>query len=180
VCNPIISVPPAALNALLEDAITRDRRTVRRAALLRILHQERFLTRAQLIVRVEGGLGVGCFGNSAWVDTFYRDMKVVKRALRVAGNQVAYSRSLQRPGYYVRNQPSIGSNLSATLDGSIMEVNPTQIAIYKQLSIKQRFQQGCSISNLTHQVVAHSLRQKNPILSLAEAHRLAIQKGAQQ
>jgi hypothetical protein len=59
VYNPIMSVSPAALNALLEDAITRDRTTARRAALLRILHQERFLTREQLIVRVEGVLGVG-------------------------------------------------------------------------------------------------------------------------
>ncbi len=172
-----MSVSPAALNALLEDAITRDRTTARRAALLRILHQERFLTRAQLIVRVEGVLGVGCFGNAAWIDTFYRDMKVVKRALRVAGYQVAYSRSLQQPGYYLHNQPSIGSDLSAALDGSIMEVDPAQIAIYKQLSIKQRFQQGCSISNLARQVVAHRLRQRNPLLSLAEAYRLAVQKG---
>ena len=173
-----MSISPAALNVLLEDAITRDRTTARRAALLKILHQERYLTREQLIVRVEGILGVGCFGDSAWIDTFYRDMQVVKRALRVAGYQPAYSRSLQRPGYYLRNQPSIGSDLSTTLDGSVMEVDPTQIAIYKQFSIKQRFQQGCSISNLARQVVANRLRQRNPQLSLAEAHRLAIQKRA--
>ena len=69
-----MSISPAALNVLLEDAITRDRTTARRAALLKILHQERYLTREQLIVRVEGILGVGCFGDSAWIDTFYRDM----------------------------------------------------------------------------------------------------------
>ncbi|OGO17692.1 MAG: hypothetical protein A2Z14_05680 [Chloroflexi bacterium RBG_16_48_8] len=173
-----MNVSPAALNVLLEDAITRDRTTARRSALLKILSQERYLTREQLIVRVEGVLGKGCFGVSAWIDTFYRDMQVVKRALGAAGYQLAYSRSLRRPGYYLRNHPSTGSELSTTLGGSVMEVNPTQIAIYKQLSIKQRFQQGCSISNLARQVVAHRLRQRNPQLSLAEAHRLAIQKGA--
>jgi hypothetical protein len=174
-----MNVSPVALDVLLEDAISRDRTTARRAALLKILYQERYLTREQLIARVDGILGAGCFGESAWIDTFYRDMKVVKRALRVAGYQLAYSRSLQRPGYYLRDQPSIGSELSAKLAGSVMEVDPAQIAIYKQLSFLQRFQQGCSISNLARQVVAYRLRQRNPHLSLAEAHRMASQKGVQ-
>jgi hypothetical protein len=133
-----------------------------------------------LIIRVEGILGKGCFGTSAWIDTFYRDMRVVKRALLIAGYQLAYSRNLQRPGYYLRDQPSIGPDLSATLDGSVMEVDPAQIVIYKQLSTKQRFQQGCSISNLARQVVAQRLRQRNPQLSHLEAHRLALQKSVQQ
>jgi hypothetical protein len=174
-----MSIPSPARDILLEDAISRDRTTARRAALLKILDQERYLTREQLIVRVEGLLGADCFGESAWIDTFYRDMKVVKQALHVAGYQLAYSRSLQRPGYYLRDQPSIGSDLSATLAGSVMEVNLTQIAIYKQLSFKQRFQQGCSISNLACQVVAYRLHQRNPQLSLAEAHRTVIQKAVE-
>jgi hypothetical protein len=175
-----MNISLAVLDVLLQDAITRDRTTARRVALLNILHQECYLTREQLIVRVEGKLGKGCFGDSAWQDTFYRDMQVVKRALRAAGYQPAYSRSLQRPGYYLRNQPLIGSDLSATLDGCVAEVDRSQIAIYKQLSFGQRFQQGCSISNLARQVVAHRIRQKNPQLSLIETHRLAIQNRAQQ
>jgi hypothetical protein len=171
-----MAISLTALNVLLQDAITRDRTTARRAALLNILHQERYLTREQLIVRVEGKLGVGCFGDSAWVDTFYRDMQVVKQALRAAGFQPAYSRSIQRPGYYLHNQPPIGSDLSAALDGSIAEVDRSQISIYKQLSFEQRFQQGCSISNLARQVVAHRIHQRNPHLGLAESHRLAIQE----
>jgi hypothetical protein len=102
-------------------------------------------------------------------------MQVVKRALRAAGYQPAYSRSLHRPGYYLRNQPSIGSDLSATLDGCVAEVDPSQIAIYKQLSFEHRFKQGCSISNLARQVVAHRIHQRNPQLSLVESHRLAIE-----
>ena len=172
--NAIMDISPAALEVLLEDAIIRDRTTGRRTALVKILLQERYLTREQLIVRVEGLLGKGCFGDSAWVDTFSRDMQVVKRALRAAGYQPAYGRSLRQTGYYLRNQPSIGSDLSATLEGCVAEVDPSQIAILKQLSIQQRFQQGCSISNLACQVVANRIRQREPELSLAEAHRLAI------
>jgi len=165
---------PTALDVLLEDAITRDRTTARRTALVKILLQERFLTREQLIVRVEGKLGKGSFGDSAWIDTFCRDMQVVKRALRAAGYQPAYSRSLRLTGYYLRNQPSIGPDLSAILEGCVADIDPTQITIFKQLPFQQRFQQGCSISNLACQVVANRIRQRKPELSLAEAHRLAI------
>ena len=85
--NPIMNLPPAALHVLLEDAIERDRTTARRMALLKILHQECRLTRTQLIVRVGGMLGKGCFGEYAWMDAFYRDMRIVKRALRATGRQ---------------------------------------------------------------------------------------------
>lgn len=170
---------PAALDVLLEDAITRDRTTARRAALLMILQHEAYLTREQLIVRVEGKLGIGCFGESAWIDTFFRDMQVVKRALRAAGFQIAYSRSSRRPGYYLRGHPPLSSQLSAILDGSIAEVDPSQIAILKQLSFKQRFQQGCSISNLARQVVAYRIQQRYPPISPAESFRLAIQERPQ-
>ncbi len=67
-----------ATNILLEEAIHRDRTTARRVALVEILLQERFLTREQLIVRVEGKLGKDCFGDAAWEDTFFRDKQVVK------------------------------------------------------------------------------------------------------
>ena len=170
-----MNISPVVLEVLLHDAITRDRTTARRATILNILHQERYLTREQLIVRVEGKLGKGCFGTSAWQDTFYRDMQVVKRALRAAGYQPAYSRRLHRPGYYLRDQPSIGPYLSATLDGCVAEADPSQISIFKQLSFEQRFKQGCSISNLACQVVANRIRQRNPQLSLVESHRLAIE-----
>ena len=74
-----------AADILLQDAIKRDRTTARRAELVQILLHERRLTREQLIARVEGKLGKGCFGESAWEDTFFRDMKLVKRALKAAG-----------------------------------------------------------------------------------------------
>jgi hypothetical protein len=171
-----MEISPDAFIVLLEDAINRDRTTARRSFLLKILLQERYLTREQLIVRVEGLLGKGCFGESAWIDTFYRDMRIVKSALDAAGYQLSYSRSRQQPGYYLRNQPAISSDLSSTLEGSISDVDPAQISTLKQLSIEQRIQQGLSVSNLACKVVANRFCQSNPKLSFLQAHRLAIQK----
>ena len=100
-------LPTQSQTCLLEDAIQRDRTTARRVSLLKILSQERSLTRTQLIARLEGKLGAGCFGDSAWKDTFYRDMRVVKRAFRAAGQQLVYRRNHERPGYELLDQPSI-------------------------------------------------------------------------
>lgn len=170
-----MNIPPAAQEVMLQDAITRDRTTARRAMLVNILYQERYLTREQLIVRVEGQLGKDCFGVSAWQDTFYRDMRSVKQALHAAGYPLAYSRSLKRPGYFLRDRPAIGAGLSTILAGCVAEVDPSQMTIFQQLSFEQRFRQGCSISNLARQVVAHRIHQRNPQLSMAEAHCQALQ-----
>src|SRR5262245_4391397 len=90
---------------ILQDAIQRELPTARRAFLLETLWHERYLTRSQLIARSEFRLGKNCFGTSAWDDTFYRDMQVVKQALKAAGYQLSYSRSKGRPGYFLQGQP---------------------------------------------------------------------------
>ena len=64
-----MDLPHASLEVILEDVIGRDRTTARRVILLKILLRERFLTREQLILRTEGKMGKGCFGDSAWEDT---------------------------------------------------------------------------------------------------------------
>src|SRR5690349_21320648 len=93
-------LPVVMKDAILEDAIQRDVTTARRVALLEILWDERYLTRSQLIARVELRLGKNCFGISAWEDTFYRDMRFVKQAFDMTGYQLLYSRKQARPGYY--------------------------------------------------------------------------------
>jgi hypothetical protein len=130
-----------------------------------------------LVVRIEVKIGRGCFGESTWIDTFYRDMQVVKRALKAAGYELVYSRSIKRPGYHLRNQPSISSELSAALDGSVAEVDRSQIAIIKQLSFGQRFQLGRSISDLALRIVTNRIQLRNPQFTRAEAHRMPIQNG---
>jgi hypothetical protein len=70
----------------------------------------------------------------------------------------------------------VSHELIAILDGCLAEVDPSQIEIFKKLTFTQRFQQGCSVSNLARNVVAYRIRQRNPQLSTAEAQRLAIQE----
>ena len=156
-----MTIPTPAQAVLFQDAVARDRTTARRALLLELLLQERYLSREQLIVRVEDRLGRDCFGQAAWQDTFYRDMRMVKRALQAAGDLVRYSRSAQNPGYYLRNRPRLHPDLSKMLAGALAEVDPAQLRIFQQLSCAQRFQQGCSISNLARQVVAFRARQSS-------------------
>ncbi len=129
------------------------------------------------MARVEGELGKGCFGEAAWEDTFYRDMRVVKRVLRAAGCELAYSRTRASPGYYLRDQPRLHPYLGRVLDGSVSEVDPAQIAIYRCFEPIVRFRQGCSISDTARQAVTYRLRQRRPELSQAEAGRLISLRG---
>jgi len=167
-------------DVILEDAIRRDLTTARRSKLLEILWNERYLTRAQLIARVELRLVKNCFGISAWEDTFFRDMRFVKQAFETAGYQLLYSRNKQQPGYYLEGQPSLMSEIQQVLKGSAAEVDQRQIDIYRKLSFAERFHQGCSISDTARKVVAYRIRQDNPKLSLMEANQIALQRAYSQ
>jgi hypothetical protein len=173
-------LPVVMKDAILHDAIRRDTTTARRAALLEVLWNERYLTRSQLIVRVEMRLGRNCFGISAWEDTFYRDMRFVKQAFEVAGYQLSYSRNKQRPGYYLEGQPALRSEIQQVLKGSAAEVDQRQIDIYRKLSFAERFHQGCSISDTARKVVTYRIRQENPKLSLRDANRIALERAYSQ
>jgi hypothetical protein len=167
-------------DAILRDAMQRDITTARRVALLEILWNERYLTRSQLIARVELRLGKNCFGIAAWQDTFYRDMRFVKQAFYAAGYLLLYSRNKQQPGYYLDGQPAFSSEIKQVLKGSAAEVNQRQIDIYRKLSFAERFHQGCSISHTACKVVAYRIRQENPRLSVAEANQMALQRAYSQ
>jgi hypothetical protein len=177
----IKSILPIVLkDVILHDAIQRDVATARRAALLEILWNERYLTRAQLIARVELRLGTNCFGVSAWEDTFYRDMRFVKQAFEAAGYQLLYSRKKQQAGYYLEGQPVLRLEIQQVLRGSAAEVDQRQIDIYLKFSFAERFHQGCSISDTARKVVAYRIRKDNPKLSLMEANHIALQRAYSQ
>jgi hypothetical protein len=173
-------LPIGMKDAVLEDASRRDITTARRLALLEILWNERYLTRAQLIARVELRLGKNCFGISAWEDTFYRDMRFVKQAFEAAGYQLLYGRNKQQPGYYLEGQPALSAEFKQILRASAAEVDQRQIDIYRKLSFAERFYQGCSISDTARNVVAYRVRQDNPKLSFMEANRIALQRAYSQ
>jgi hypothetical protein len=165
-----------AINFLLQDASQRDITTARRAALLQILWNERFLTRSQLIARVEYQLGKNCFGVSAWEDAFYRDMRVVKQAFLSTRLTLEYSRNATRPGYYIREQGALSPEFMKMARASAAEVDQRQVDIYRKLSPAARFRQGCAISDTARNVVAFRIRQENPSLTVQEANRLALQR----
>jgi hypothetical protein len=168
-----------AQDTILQDAIRRDLTTARRAALLEILWMERYLTRAQLMARVEQRSGKNCFGASAWEDTFYRDMQIVKQAFTAAGFTLAYSRNKQQTGYFLEGQPALSPEIKKILHSSVAEVDSRQIEIYKRLTPADRFRQGCSISDTARHVVAFRIRKENPSVSIEEANRLALQRAYQ-
>jgi len=167
---------PKAIDVLFHDAIQRDKTTARRAALLKILWNERYLTRAQLITRIEYQLGKNCFGLSAWEDAFYRDMRVVKQAFLAAGLMLDYSRDKNRPGYFIHEQDALSAEFMRMVKSSAAEVDQRQIDIYRKLSPAARFRQGCAISDTSRNVVAFRIRQENSSLTDQEANRLALQR----
>jgi hypothetical protein len=173
-------LPSIMKDVILQDAMQRDITTARRVALLEILWNERYLTRGQLIARVELRLGRNCFGISAWEDTFYRDMRFVKQAFETSGHHLLYSRNKEQSGYYLEGQPGLRSEIQQVLKGSVAEVDQRQIDIYSRLSFAERFQQGCSISDTARKVVAYRIRHENPQLSLADANRMALQRAYSQ
>lgn len=171
-----ISLSRKAIEVILQDAIQRDITTARRAVLLQTLWNERYLTRAQLIVRLEYRLGKNCFGISAWEDTFYRDMRVVKQAFQAAGYVLEYSRNKEQSGYYLQGQPALLPEFKQMVIASAAEVDQRQIDIYHQLSSVGRFRQGCIISDTARKVVAYRIRQDNPELTPQEANQIALQR----
>ena len=169
-------LPAKSREVIIHDAIQRDITTARRFALLNLIWNERFLTREQLIARIELKLGKSCFGKSAWKDNFYRDMRVVKQAFHAAGYQLAYSRRQGHRGYYLVDQPPLSDQLKKILSSISSEVDPRQIEIYHRLSPAGRFQQGCAISDAARRAVAYRICQQNPEISLAEANKLALER----
>lgn len=170
------SISGKAADVILQDAIQRDTTTARRYILLQILWNERYLTRAQLVARVEYRLGRNCFGTSAWEDTFYRDMRVVKQAFQAAGYILEYSRNKGHTGYYLQGQPALSPEFKQLVKASVAEVNQRQIDIYRRLSVAARFRQGSAISDTARNVVAYRIRQEHPELTPLEANRMALQR----
>ncbi len=171
-----ITLSRKAIEVVLHDAIQRDITTARRSALLQILWNERFLTRVQLMTRAEYWLGRHCFGSSAWEDTFYRDMRVVKQAFQAVGYQLEYSRHREHPGYYLNGQPALSPEFKQLVKASASEADQRQIDIYHRLSAAARFQQGSAISDAARKVVAYRIRQENPTLTPLQANQMALQR----
>ena len=148
----LTNLPEATQSFLLHDAEKRDPVTARRSHLVRILFRERYLTRENLILRVEMLMGFACFGRKCWKDNFYRDIRVVKAALRQAGFDLKYSRDRENPGYYFAGEAPLHSDLKKEIAGALNEIDDQQIEIYKRIPPAQKFYQACSIIDMARKV----------------------------
>lgn len=156
---PSNDVPIAAWLAWLHEMAERDLPAARRAALLRLVWQEAYLTRQGLIARVEALLGRGCFGASPR-SAFFRDMAAVRQALAEAGHRLAYSRQRDRKGYYVEGRPLLDEHLRRLIAGAVAEVDPRQIAIYRRLGRAQRVWQAAHLSDWLRRANERRLQHK--------------------
>ncbi len=147
-----MELPESLVQPLLQDAKERDLVTARRAELLHLLWLERFLTRDQIIVRIEMKLGKDCFGAKAWKDNFHRDMRFVKNAFAQAGYELKYSRSKENSGYYLAGEEPLHFEVKQAIRGALAELDDRQIAIYRILSPAQIFSQAASIIDFGRKV----------------------------
>ncbi len=168
---PPDDVPIATWLTQLREMAIQNRPAARRAALLRIVWQQAYLTREGLISRVEDLLGRGCFAASSRA-AFYRDMAVVRRVLAETGHRLIYSRRAGQKGYYVEGRPRLDERLQRLIAGAVAEVDPQQIAVSRRLTPAQRFQQGRSMVELVERVAAFRLCQRQPHLSENQARRI--------
>ena len=148
----LTQLPETTQRYLLRDAEKRDPVTARRSHLARFLLRERYLTRDSLMFRIESLMGFASFGDKSWKDTFYRDMRVVKAALKQAGFDLKYSRTGNRPGYYIVGKAPLHPDVKKELSGALNEIDQEQIEIYQRISSAQKFYQACSIINLGKKV----------------------------
>jgi len=90
-------------------------------------------------------MGFKSFEEKSWEDTFYRDMRVVKQALREAGFEVKYSRKKNNDGYYLEGMSRLSKEVKKEIAGAIAELDEEQVKIYKDMSPAQKFYQATSI-----------------------------------
>jgi hypothetical protein len=143
----IKTFPPEVQKVLLLDASSHDLTTARRVVLFEILWHERYLKRDQLIVRVDGVPGRNAFGISAVDDTFYRDMRAVKRAFLAAGYTLAYRRNKLHPGNHSVGVPIVSRLVTEELAGAAAQLDLVQMNILKKMLQAQRASLGTSISS---------------------------------
>ena len=134
-----IRLPEPVQRILMPDEEIQNITTVRRWHLANILFRERYLTREVLIFRVESVMGFASFGEKNREANFYRDMRTVKAALKQAGLDVKFSRSLDKPGYYFAGEDSLHPDVKKEIAGALGEIDQEQIEIYKRISPAQKF-----------------------------------------
>ena len=136
-------IPWAAWLDKVRHTAGHDLPTARRAILLRLIWQQAHQTRENLIRLVETLLQQPCFGPA----TFPHDIALVRQVLAGAGYRLRYSRQPKRKGYYIEGRPVLDEKIRRMIAGAVAEVDPAQIAIYRQLTPAQRVAQLGKVSD---------------------------------
>jgi len=147
-----IQLPETAQRVIIPYVEKQTRAAIRRWHLANILLRERYLTREALMFRVESIMGFASFGENNRKGNFYRDMCVVKAALKQIDFDLKFSRSMDKPGYYFAGEDSLHPDVKKEIAGALDEIDQEQIEIYKRISPAQKFYQACSIINLAKKV----------------------------
>ena len=143
----------------LRTLAKRDLMMGRRAALVRAVWDEANLRPNGLFHRVQDLLGLGCFGATPF-ETLTQDMEAVRQTFAAEGHTLERN---ERGGYYVVGRSLGDPYLKKLIEGSIAEVDPKQIAIYRKLTPAQRVRQCVDLSDWLWQANQRRLARKKRI-----------------
>ncbi|MBV7330575.1 hypothetical protein KFU94_20490 [Chloroflexi bacterium TSY] len=141
---------------------------IRRELMLRVLWQEHYFTRQQLIARVESMLGYGYFGSDPDA-TFRCDIAVVRASLAAEGYLLKYEQGDDERGYYIEGRPRMNPLLKKMITGAVAEIDPAQMAVTRRLTPAQQVQKALSMINVAEQAGVYRLCSRQPELGQIEA-----------
>ena len=168
-------LPSTLFQAFLFEVTQLNPPLHRRMIMLGILWHESGLTKAALQARVEAQLGSGCFGIQPTL-AFARDIRFLRQVLQEAGYQLNYRRNRGNTGYQIAGRPELEPIFEKKLHATFAEVSPEQAAIFARLTPAERVWQGATLSDQLRAQAVRRLRQEQPELDEAEAHREVMRR----
>lgn len=115
-------------------------------------------------------MGRGCFGRAADA-AFRRDVCAIKSVLASAGYSLRYARRPELDGYYIPDRPPLAPEMADQIRAAMAEADRRQIEIMSRLSPAARVHQAGRLSDGLRRIAVRRLRERQPGLSLAAAHR---------
>lgn len=161
--------------SFLSEAIQLNPTLHRRMTMLGLLWNESGLTKPALQARLEVLLGPGCFGQQPTL-AFARDIRFIRQVLTSAGYSLKYSRRQDNSGYWIADRPELDTTIEKKLSSAFAEVSPEQAAIFSRLTPAERVWQGATLSDQLRAQAVRRLRQVQPELDEAGAHREVLRR----
>jgi hypothetical protein len=151
-----------------------DQTSLRRSLIARLIWQVSYQRSPGLIENVAYLLGWRVWGENTR-RTLSRDILILRQALAMIGERLAYSHQPAHKGFYIQGRPLLDAQLERRMLQALAEVDPAQIAILRQLSPQERYVQGFSMIDAVERAGAYRLRVRQPRLSEEQALYLTRQ-----